>query len=362
MNHESNSLNPIITGEDDFVTFYGEDVLTKALQSGSSIAGICGRLRKAGAELIPTVSARAVPNGVVSAAYYAKIKAEFIRRTRRALEEGGIDGICFALHGSMKVESAEGRGNSFCAEGDLAAALREILPDLPFTCALDMHATVTRQMLDHIDGFTGYKTAPHVDCEETGEEAAEMLLRSLQRGKKLFTAYQRIPMLIAGEKSESEAEPMRSLIAQLKEEERKDEIEAASFLLGFPWADDENEAAGVLVTAFAENKAAAEESAARLSASFWEHRADFKFRSEYYDTETSVAKALEAVLVKGTGPDCNPDAGSDKGPVFISDSGDNPTAGAAGDSTDLLEALLRRIDEIDRLPTPLLYSGFYDAP
>jgi microcystin degradation protein MlrC len=225
-------------------------------------------------------------------------------------------------------------------------------------------------MLDHIDGFTGYKTAPHVDCEETGAAAAEMLLRSLQSGKKLFTAFRRIPMLIAGEKSESEAEPMCSLIALSREEEKKDEIEAATFLLGFPWADNENEAACALVSAFAENKAAAEESAARLAASFWERRADFKFRSEYYDTETSVAKALEAVLATGCSPSGSQDASPSaspgynpsEGPVFISDSGDNPTAGAAGDSTDLLEALLRRIDEIDRLPTPLLYSGFYDAP
>jgi microcystin degradation protein MlrC len=48
-------------------------------------------------------------------------------------------------------------------------------------------------------------------------------------------------------------------------------------------------------------------------------------------------------------------------PVFISDSGDNPTAGAAGDATDLLEKILDTIDTVEKLPTPLLYSGFYDA-
>jgi microcystin degradation protein MlrC len=49
-------------------------------------------------------------------------------------------------------------------------------------------------------------------------------------------------------------------------------------------------------------------------------------------------------------------------PVFVSDSGDNPTAGAAGDATDLLEKIIATMDTVDKLPTPLLYSGFYDAP
>ena len=344
MNHESNSLNPIITGEDDFVTWYGDDVLLDGLKPESSIAGICRTLRDAGAEVIPTVLARAVPNGVVSAAYYAKIKQAFLEKTRAALSAGPIDGICFALHGSMKVE---GLG---CAEGDLAEAIRGLLPDVPFTAAFDMHATMTPLLLSCIDGFTGYKTAPHVDCEETGAAAARLLLSALKTGKKLCTAYTRIPMLIAGEKSESEAEPMVSLIAASNTEEKRPEILAATFFLGFPWADDEHEAASAVVTTFADDRDAAEETSKRLAAQFWERRADFVFRNEYADTKAAVEKALTAAL--------NPA----ELPVFISDSGDNPTAGAAGDATDLLEQFIENIDRIDRLPTPLLYSGFYDAP
>jgi microcystin degradation protein MlrC len=345
MNHESNTLNPIITGPEDFVVFYGEEILKEGLLPYYSSTGIIETLREAGCAIVPTVLARAVPNGVVSAAFYQKIKAEFIRRTREALAAGPLDGVCLALHGSMKVE---GLG---CAEGDLLAGLRELLPGVPLTAALDMHATITPELLKHADGFAGYKTAPHIDCQETGAHAAGMLLKALGSGKKLRTAYCRVPMLIAGEKSESEAEPMASLIEACRQAERRPGIEAASFLLGFPWADNEHNAVSALVTCLGEEALPAAEAAAKeLAAGFWARRGDFRFRSEYYNAARSLEIAYQAALEKK------------EAPVFVSDSGDNPTAGAAGDATELLEGIMETLDTVDKLPTPLLYSGFYDAP
>jgi microcystin degradation protein MlrC len=341
MNHESNTLNPIITGPEDFVVFYGDEILENGLLPGYASTGIINALREAGCEIVPTVLARAVPNGVVSAAFYQNLKAEFIRRTKEALARGPLDGVCLALHGSMKVE---GLG---CAEGDLLGALRELLPAVPITVALDMHATITPEMLRGADGFVGYKTAPHVDCPETGAHAARMLLAALKTGKRLATAWRRVPMLIAGEKSESEAEPMASLIEACRRVETRPGILAASFLLGFPWADDEHNGVSALVTGFGD---APEREAGELAAAFWARRGDFAFRSEFYGPREALAAAYRAVLEAG------------ERPVFVSDSGDNPTAGAAGDATDLLERVLETLDTVDKLPTPLLYSGFYDAP
>ncbi|QQO09741.1 M81 family metallopeptidase [Breznakiella homolactica] len=343
MNHESNTFNPIITGPEDFVVFRGEEMLTKGMLPYYSSTGIINTLSAAGCEIIPTVLARAVPNGVVSGPFYQSIKSELIERIKTAKAAGPIDGICLGLHGSMKVE---GIG---CAEGDLLTAIRELLPDIPLTVALDMHATITPEMLKTANAFVGYKTAPHIDCQQTGEHAARMLLASLETGRKLYTAYRRIPMLVAGEKSESEAEPMKSLIKDCRDMENRPGVEAASFLLGFPWADTEHNACCALVSGF-DDPAAAEETARELAERFWKRRRDFSFRSEYYDSAESMKKAYEAVLEKR------------EHPVFVSDSGDNPTAGAAGDATDILERIMETMDTVDRLPTQLLYSGFYDAP
>jgi microcystin degradation protein MlrC len=40
MNHESNSLNPIITGEDDFIVFRGDEILKNGMRPGYSSTGI----------------------------------------------------------------------------------------------------------------------------------------------------------------------------------------------------------------------------------------------------------------------------------------------------------------------------------
>jgi microcystin degradation protein MlrC len=355
LNHESNSLNPIITMEEDFVVFRGNEIFEKGMSPWYSSTGIINTLREAGVEIIPTVLARAVPNGVVSGAFYNKIKAEFLDRAKDALKAGPIDGICLALHGSMKVV---GLG---CAEGDLCMALREIFPGIPMTAALDMHATITNELLSAVNGFAGYKTAPHVDCAETGVRAARMLLKALRYGAAgkdgsaiedgdvIRTARRKIPMMIAGEKSETSSEPMASLIEQCRLAESENGIEAASLFLGFPWADDENNAVSVTVSFSDGNGRKAERIAGELAAAFWKRRQEFAFRTEFYDTEEALAAAY-ACVEKG------------ERPVFLSDSGDNPTAGSTGDSTGLLEAILKTMDRADSLPTPLLYSGFYDAP
>jgi len=342
MSHESNTLNPIITGESDFKIHYGDEVLGADVSPDYSISGVIAELQKAGCDLVTTVYARAVPNGLVSAPLYARLKEEMVARIRRALAEGPLDGVCLALHGSMKIE---GLG---CAEGDLLTAVRSVVPDLPLTVALDMHATMTDSMLAACDGIVGYKTAPHVDCKETGEHAARMLLARLNEGKKLVTRMHSVPVLIAGEKSESEAQPMADLIAELREVEKLPGVAAASLFLGFPWADDANEAVATVVTTYGD-PVLAEALTARLARSFWARRKDFAFRVEHYDSQRSLAVAYEAVLKGGLKP------------VFVSDSGDNPTAGSTGDSTELFEKVLATLDTVDRLPTPLVYSGFYDV-
>jgi len=343
MNHESNSLNPIITGEEDFVVYRGNEIVERGIYPGYSSTGIITTLKEAGAEIIPAVLCRAVPNGIISADFYKKIKAEFIDRATQARNAGTIDGVCLALHGSMKVQ---GLG---CAEGDFCSALREIFPDRPITAALDMHATITPQLLEAVDGFAAYKTAPHVDCAETGAQAARMLIKAIKENRAIHTAYKSVPMMVAGEKSETEAEPMASLIRECIKAEKEPDIEAVSLLMGFPWADDEHNAVSVLASFSGDAREKAEKIASDLAASFWKRRKEFKFRAEFYDTAEALAAAY-AYVEKG------------EKPVFLSDSGDNPTAGAAGDSTDLLEEVLKTIDRADRLPTPLLYSGFYDAP
>jgi microcystin degradation protein MlrC len=226
MHHESNTFNPILTDWQDIRLRRGQSMLDPINQD--SIGGVVSTLQQAGYEIIPTLIARAVPNGEWKKEVYTTLKKELLDALREA---GEIDAICLSLHGSMRVE---GIGE---AEGDLLSSIREIQPDVPLITSLDMHATITETMLAHADGFVGYKCAPHTDTFETGVHAAKMIIQVLERGAKPVMEMVRIPMIVAGEQSETSVEPMISLMNELKQLEQSPAIMAASYLLGFPWAD-----------------------------------------------------------------------------------------------------------------------------
>lgn len=332
--HESNTFNPIITTESDFFVIKGHDFLTNKGDSYLSARGITETLESYGYEIFPTIFARAVPNGVVSKDFYLSIKKCIINML---LDAKPLDAIVLALHGSMYVEDI---GD---AEGILLEEIRSHFKDIPILVSLDMHTTWTDKMNDNATAFVGYKTAPHIDTYETGAHAA-ILARHVLEGKGNLTMSSfKIPILIAGEKSETTVEPMLSMINRLREYESNDKVLAASYLLGFPWADNKDVGVTALVVTDSD-KDLANELARDLAHYFWCKRSEFKFHVDTYQNDEAIDKLLM----------------SKEYPSFLSDSGDNPTAGATGDSTNLLECLLKR-PEIDDTNYRILYSGFFDA-
>lgn len=339
LHHESNSFNPIIAGAEDFSLLRGEEIFGN-IRNNDSLSGIITELQEAGYEVIPTLSARAVPNGLVDYDFYMEIKNEIIDMARRANEEKALDAITLALHGSMRVE---GFGE---AEGPLLEELREIFPDIPIYSSLDMHATMTEKMHNNCHGFVGYKCAPHTDCTETGQASARMTIKALEEGVVGKSAWVKVPILIAGEQSATRVEPMISLINTLREVEKRPGIMAASYLMGFPWADNEDSSVAVYVVA-ENDQDLADTTALELADLIWSKRDDFDFETEdVYLQEEALDKAFEA-LAAGIKP------------VYISDSGDNPTAGASADNTDFIRHILedKRAEALER---PIIYGGFYD--
>lgn len=338
MHHESNSFNPIIAGEDDFRVIYGKDIFHN-IRENDSISGIIATLKEAECEVIPTVFARAVPNGEVDYDFYMKIKNKIVEMAKEANEEKPLDAITLALHGSMRVR---GLGE---AEGILLEELRDLFPNIPIYSALDMHTTMTNKMYNNCDGFVGYKCAPHTDCTETGIHAAKMTLKTLNEGIKGTSAWVRVPILIAGEQSATATEPMITLINQLRKIEKQKGIMAASYLMGFPWADNKDSSVAVYVVT-EDDQELADKTAIELAKLIWSKRNEFEFHTETYPQKKALDKAFKGLLEGDT-------------PIYISDSGDNPTAGASSDCTDFIKLILSDKRAQD-LKHPIIYGGFYD--
>lgn len=335
MNHESNSFNPIIAGEEDFLVLRGEAVLARR-NNNDTLTGILDTLEQAGYTPVPTVFASAVPNGLVNRAFCEKLRQEILDMAKAA---GPVDAVCFALHGSMTDSQLEE------AEGPLLEGLREIFPNIPIFIALDMHATMTEKMHRNADGFVGYKCAPHTDQTETGIHAAKMTIAALEQGVQAKSAWVKVPILIAGEQSSTTVQPMIKLIEALRETEGKEGVLAASYLMGFPWCDNPHSAVGVYVTA--ESEELAKQEALALARKIWDTRNEFCFQTETYAEQEVLDKAFAAI------------AQGDATPIYLSDSGDNPTAGSSSDCVGFLKCLLD--DPRTRtLASPALFGGVYD--
>jgi len=338
MNHESNSFNPIVAGENDFRVLRGDDLFKKRTKT-NSLSGIIDTLEEAGYEIIPTLTANAVPNGEVDYDFYAKIKSEIITKAKEALQTGPIDAVTLSLHGSMRIKDFDE------AEGYLLEELREIFPHTPIFSSLDTHTTMTRRMHNNCNGFVGYKCSPHIDSYDTGVHAAKMTIATLEHGFKPFSAWVKVPILIAGEQSSTTVEPAKGLRKELIRTEQKEGIMAASYLMGFPWSDNKDSSVSVYVVA--DSQELADKEALRLAEHIWNTRNDFCFQTETYSEKTALDVAFQAI------------SNGQALPIYLSDSGDNPTAGSSSDCTGFLK-LIMDDPRTSQLKTPVLYGGIYD--
>jgi microcystin degradation protein MlrC len=117
---------------------------------------------------------------------------------------------------------------------------------------------------------------------------------------------------------------MSELLELARAEAGRPGVLAVSLLPGFAWSDVP--AAGASVLALADGDAAlAERTAGALAARWFERRSDFAF--PLVPVADAVTRALAAATAQ---------------PVLLCDHADNVGAGGAGDSTELLAALLER--------------------
>jgi microcystin degradation protein MlrC len=264
---------------------------------------------------LPTLVASAVPGGPVERATYDALKGEFLQRLRDLMP---LDGLYLPMHGAMYVEGMQD------AEGDWMAAAREVVgPDCLVTASYDLHGNISQRVIDQLDMLSAFRTAPHIDREETFRRACDMLVHCLDRKVRPTLVWAPIPVLMPGERSSTEYEPARRLWAQLPALNAKPGVLDASLLVGYVWADEPRATAAAVFTGT--DPAALHETARGLARQYWDARREFQFGVPTGTMAEVIARAQKL----------------DTKPVVLSDSGDNPTGGGTGDRADALAELLR---------------------
>lgn len=309
---ESSTFSPALTEEAAFKARRDEEVFTfyPFLSEGSK-----DRNR---ANWAPTLRAHALPGGTVTREAYESLVNETLDRLREDLP---YDGLFFDIHGAMSVVDLDD------PEGDFIIRVREVVGyETLISTSMDLHGNVSPRLAENSDLITCYRMAPHEDAIESKQRAVENLLDRLEsgKGKPKYKAWIPVPILLPGEKTSTRIEPGKGLYAKIPALTKKEGVIDAAIWMGYPWADEPRNHGVVMVTGDDENEV--KESAEYLAKSYWDVRNEFEFVAPVATLDESLAMALA----------------SDKKPYMISDMGDNPTAGGAGDVTWTLNEILKR--------------------
>jgi microcystin degradation protein MlrC len=324
---ESSTFSPATTDEAAFHARYGDEVFSYyPFWEADSV------VRKA-AVWIPTVGGFALPGGAVTREAYESL----VKKTLDALDKNKpYDGLYLDIHGAISVVGLDD------PEGDYIVRIRKVVGNKTIiSTAMDLHGNVSWRLAENSDLITCYRTAPHEDAVQTKRRAATNLIERLEngKGKPAYKAYIEVPILLPGEKTSTRLEPGKSLYEKVWPAASQEGIVDAAIWIGYAWADEPRNHAVVMVTG--DDKAKVINTAEYLAKSFWDVHKEFQFVAPTGDLTYCLDKAVASI----------------KKPFYISDSGDNPTAGGAGDVTWTLIQILQRPEfKTDKGPS-LIYAS-----
>ena len=328
---ESSTFSPAVSRMEDF-RIRETDSLFSDYPFLHPDSGIVDR-----AVWLPALKARAMPGGIVQREVYEELASRIVTMLEKSMP---LDGFFFDIHGAMSVEGLPD------PEGDLIERIRKVIgPDVLVSSCMDLHGSVSHRLAKNVDLITCYRMAPHDDAMNSRRRAVENLLSRLEsgKGKPAYKAWIKVPILLPGEKTSTRVEPAKSLYAAIPGLIEGDKVMDASIWMSYPWADEPRNHA--VVMAYGDDKKAVAAAAEKLARQFWSVRRQFEFVAPTDYLDVCLANAL-ASQVK---------------PFVISDMGDNPTAGGAGDVTWTLTELLKRPEFQDPKGKSVIYASIPDS-
>lgn len=317
--HESNSFNPAATALRDFSLDLprtgGPDLIAQWAKNMNEVAGFISAAQDH-FSLVPLLYANATPKGAVTRDAFEALTGHLIHGLKAA---GKLDGVYLALHGALFCEDFP--------QGDEEIVRRvrgAIGNEIPLVVTHDFHANISPNMSKYVNALVVYKMNPHLDTKERGIQAATILRRTLAKEVKPVTVVVKPPMIynIVFQHTESEPlQPIKQASIDLEKSNRK--VLAASVSGGYQYNDCEWMGPAVTVVTDGD-PALAKREAERLAEQMWNTRD--RIRLTLPDAAKAVADAMKA----------------EKFPVALFDIGDNIGGGSAGDSTFLLEELVKQ--------------------
>lgn len=324
---ESSTFSPAQSGVEAFRTRRGQEVFTYYPFLADTAAD-----RKR-ANWFPALRGHAIPGGIVTREAYEMLVTETLDSLKKNLP---YDGLFFDIHGAMSVVGLDD------PEGDFIIRVREVVgKETVISTSMDLHGNVSWRLAQNTDLITCYRLAPHDDALESKQRALENLLDRLEsgKGKPAYKAWIPVPILLPGEKTSTRIEPGKSLYARVAPAAAREGVIDAAIWIGYAWADEPRNQGYVMVTG--DDKETVTRTAEELATAFWNVRNEFEFVAPVASLDECLNMALA----------------SKEHPFIISDMGDNPTAGGAGDVTWTITEILARPEFKSENGPSLIYAS-----
>ncbi|MGV3684991.1 MAG: M81 family metallopeptidase [Daejeonella sp.] len=321
ISHESNSFNVHKTPIEDFSVKIGEDKNERAKKffAGASAktttAGYIEGAKRFGLELYPTVVTGATPKGPVTDQAFNALMKEIITDLKAGPK---LEGILLALHGAMIVESYPS------GDEEIVRRVREAFgKDMPIVVTHDFHANITPKMIELSNVLITFKENPHLDTYERGLQAAEVMSKIVKGKVKPVQSIVKPPMIYNIAFQNTFSKPLIPIVDASKELEKNPKVLAVSVSGGYQYADVPSMGPSIVVVTD-NDKELADREANRLAKMMWDTREQTRLSNP--SPKDAVKMAIQ----------------HEGRPVILIDMGDNIGGGSTGDSSFLLEELIKQ--------------------
>jgi microcystin degradation protein MlrC len=333
--HETNTFSPIPTPLSAFGHGHGPSFGAAAQEafdgSATPFAAYLDIARREGAQIVTPVAAESWPSSACS----RKTFETLIEPLEAAVAEG-CNAIFLDLHGAMVIEDCDD------AEGEILRRLRAIAPTVPIAVTFDYHTNLSPETVALASVITGYKTYPHVDMYEAGQQAGEILVGMLGGKLRPVMVHQWLPIVSAIMRHAPEDGPSGAIIDYARAMETSGKVLAATLLPGFAHADTPYTGiAAVVITDGLRDPETARRNATEVAGEMM--RIARERRAEYVYHPTPLKDAVGRAKLLG--------AANPAGPVLLIDHCDNCGSGGTQDVMAVVEEiLLQQLDDVAIAP------------
>ncbi len=315
--HETNTFAPFLTTWDAFQQPGAWPAYAVGQAAADQARGLnvpIGGFVDAGENfaIVPILYAAAEPGGYVTRDAFDQISDALCAGLAKA---GELDAVYLDLHGAMVTQDHDD------GECELLRRVRaQVGPDMPIAVSLDLHGNLSEAFVEQTSFLSIYRTYPHTDMAQTGARAARLLETRLANDAPFCTAFRQCDFIVPITAQSTRREPGGALY-RLLDSFAGDGVETVEFAFGFPPADIPD--CGPSIYACGTDQAAVDAAVDAMLEAL--NAAEPQFDDQLTSGKTAVRYAMEKNGHK---------------PVIIAEPQDNPGAGAPGDATGLLVALL----------------------